>query len=96
MSETPQSDDPCACDGVLEDIDSFLDHELTDERSAAIREHLATCVTCQSEYDVEQEVKSLVARCCGGQHAPPQVHARVRARLRVLRISWSSRDVTSD
>lgn len=95
MSETSQSGSPCACDDVLADMDSYLDKELADDRAAAIRQHLLDCSSCASEYKVEHEVKILVARGCA-QHAPPQVHARVRARLRFLGVNCSDREIRED
>lgn len=76
-------------------MDSYLDHELTDERIVTIREHLLDCSTCLSEYSVEREVKVLVARGCA-EHAPPQVHARVRARLRVLGVNCADHEYRTD
>ena len=35
-----------------------------------IRHHLDECAPCLREYGIEQEVKALVARCCGNETAP--------------------------
>jgi anti-sigma factor (TIGR02949 family) len=73
------------CEHVLERIYEFLDHELDDASGDAIRKHLVDCEPCLDRYDVEQAVKSLVNRCCGGDQAPEQLRIRVLAQLTVAR-----------
>ena len=54
------------CREVLAEVYFYLDLESTDERRDLIRHHLDECSPCLREYGIEQEVKALVARCCGG------------------------------
>ena len=49
-----------------------------------IRHHLDECSPCLREYGIEQEVKALVARCCGGEKAPEALRERLRAKLNEL------------
>jgi len=69
------------CGEILNEVYLFLDLECSDERRGAIREHLDSCSHCLQEYGIEQEVKALVARCCGDETAPPALRARLRAKL---------------
>jgi mycothiol system anti-sigma-R factor len=82
MSQTagpgPTKDD---CTHALEQMYSFLDHELDTASSDAIREHLAACEPCLEAFDVEQAVKMLVHRRCGGDVAPSHLRAKVIASI---------------
>ena len=72
------------CAEVLENLFLFLDHEMEDASYAEIKEHLDECSPCLREYGIEQEVKALVARCCGQEKAPQEMLARLRAKLSEL------------
>ena len=72
------------CREVLEEVYFYLDLEATDERRELIRRHLDECSPCLREYGIEQEVKLLVARCCGGETAPLELRQRLRMRLAEL------------
>ena len=69
------------CANMLERVYQFLDHELDTASSDEIREHLAACEPCLDRYDVEQAVKTLVNRSCGGDVAPDHLRAKVLTRL---------------
>ena len=73
------------CEDVLERVYEFLDHELDDASGDAIRQHLVDCEPCMDHFDVEQAVKALVNRCCGGDQAPDHLRAKVLAQLTVAR-----------
>ena len=62
----------------------YLDLECTDDRRLLIRDHLEECSPCLREYGIEQEVKALVARCCGAEVAPVELKQRLRLRLAEL------------
>lgn len=70
------------CGEVLAEVYLYLDGEMTDARTERIRHHLDECSPCLRKYGVEQEVRSLVARCCGNEVAPDQLRAKVLGRLR--------------
>lgn len=72
------------CAEVLAEVYLYLDLECSDGRRDVIRKHLEECSPCLREYGVEQEVKALVARCCGGEQAPSQLRERLRLRLSEL------------
>jgi mycothiol system anti-sigma-R factor len=77
------------CRQVLDEVYLFLDLECSDERRDVINTHLDECSPCLREYGIEQEVKALVNRCCGGDRAPSELRERLRARLAALVIETS-------
>jgi mycothiol system anti-sigma-R factor len=70
---------------VLDEVYLYLDLECADQRRDLIRHHLDECSPCLREYGIEQEVKALVARCCGNETAPAELLARLRSKLTELR-----------
>lgn len=74
------------CFDVLSVVYGFLDGELDDASRSGIREHLDECAPCLRQYGIEQEVKALVARCCGSDRAPDDLRLKVVSRIREVRI----------
>ncbi|NUT36036.1 MAG: mycothiol system anti-sigma-R factor [Hamadaea sp.] len=72
------------CKDVLGEVYLYLDLECSDERRDRIKLHLDECSPCLREYGIEQEVKALVARCCGAERAPEELRQRLRAKLSEL------------
>lgn len=72
------------CKDVLDEVYLYLDLECSDDRRRLIKQHLDECSPCLREYGIEQEVKALVARCCGAEKAPEELKARLRAKLSEL------------
>jgi len=75
------------CQHVLARVYEFLDHELDTASGDAIRAHLVECEPCLEAFDVEQAVKSLVNRRCGGDKAPTQLRAKIVMQMSVTRRS---------
>lgn len=69
------------CSQILSEVYLYLDLECSDDRRTVIRSHLDECSPCLREYGIEQDVKVLVARCCGNDRAPIELRERLRARL---------------
>ena len=69
------------CREVLSEVYLYLDLECDDSRREVISVHLDECSPCLREYGIEQEVKALVARCCGDETAPASLRERLRAKL---------------
>ena len=84
------------CRDVLEEVYLYLDLECTDDRRMVIREHLDECSPCLREYGIEQEVKALVARCCGSELAPAELKARLRLKLAELVVNADTRELRPD
>ena len=74
------------CDEVLQAVYAYIDGEMTAEDHHVIREHLDECSPCLRQYGIEQEVKALVARCCGSEVAPAELRAKVVSRLAQVRV----------
>jgi mycothiol system anti-sigma-R factor len=84
------------CREVLEEVYLYLDGEIDPERKALIRQHLDECSPCLRQFGVEQEVKLLVARRCGGDRAPESVRLSVLSRLRAVQVQWSTSEFRAD
>ena len=74
------------CDDVLRDVYLYLDDETDDALRNRIRQHLDGCAPCLRHFGLEQDVRSLVARCCGGDQAPRSLHERIRVRITEISI----------
>ncbi|MEH1123553.1 mycothiol system anti-sigma-R factor [Micromonospora sp. CPCC 206061] len=84
------------CRDVLAQVYLYLDLECADDRRDLIRQHLDECSPCLREYGIEQEVKALVARCCGDERAPSELRDRLRVRLSELVFEADSREYLPD
>jgi len=69
------------CKDVLDEVYLYLDLECSDDQRQVIKQHLDECSPCLREYGIEQEVKALVARCCGDETAPQELRERLRSKL---------------
>jgi mycothiol system anti-sigma-R factor len=84
------------CREVLAEVYLYLDLECSDGRRLLIRDHLDECSPCLREYGIEQEVKALVARCCGAETAPLELKQRLRLRLAELVFEADSREYLAE
>ena len=84
------------CRDVLAEVYLYLDLECDDTRRDVIRTHLDECSPCLREYGIEQEVKALVARCCGSETAPPGLRDRLRAKLSELVFESESHELFAE
>ena len=84
------------CHEVLEDVYMYLDSECDQVSKSKIKQHLHECTPCLQEYGIEQEVKALVNRHCGGELAPDGLRERLKAKLReVVTIEATSIEVSA-
>jgi mycothiol system anti-sigma-R factor len=74
------------CSEVIRRVYLYLDGEIDDAARSDVREHLDECGPCLREYGIEQEVKALVARCCGNDTAPDDLKERLRVKLAEVRV----------
>ena len=67
------------CREVIDEVYLYLDGEIDTIAARLIRDHLDECAPCLRQFGIEQEVKLLVARCCGSDRAPEALRIRVLA-----------------
>jgi mycothiol system anti-sigma-R factor len=77
------------CDDVLRDLYLYLDDESDDDLRNRIRQHLDGCAPCLKQYGLEQCVRALVTRSCGGDHAPDTLRSKIRLRITEMTIETS-------
>ncbi|GEL20757.1 mycothiol system anti-sigma-R factor [Pseudonocardia asaccharolytica] len=70
------------CAEVLAEVWLFLDHECDQTRRDLLARHLEECGPCLAEYGIEEKLKALLARKCGGEHAPSGLKQRLREQIR--------------
>ncbi|WP_199432448.1 mycothiol system anti-sigma-R factor [Qaidamihabitans albus] len=70
------------CEEALAEIYLLLDKECSPERDAELRKHIEDCPPCLEEYGIDEQLKQLLARKCGGEHAPADLKSRLRASIR--------------
>lgn len=74
------------CREVLAQLGLFLDNECDHERRDLLRRHLEDCAPCLAEFGLEGHLKALLARKCGGDHAPDALKQRLRQSIREIMI----------
>ncbi len=70
------------CKEVLAEVWLFLDHECDQGRRELLRKHLDECSPCLAEYGIEEKLKELLARKCGGEQAPTTLRSRLSEQIR--------------
>jgi mycothiol system anti-sigma-R factor len=85
------------CSEVLAEVWLFLDNECDHTRRALLEQHLNECSPCLAEYGIDEHLKALLARKCGGEHAPESLKDRLRASIRktVIEQGGVSVEITS-
>jgi mycothiol system anti-sigma-R factor len=85
------------CSEVVAEVYLLLDHECQPEHEALLRKHLDDCPPCLEEYGIDEHLKQLLARKCGGDQAPAELKERLRETIRKKVEERSSRisEVTS-
>ncbi|MGW5052919.1 mycothiol system anti-sigma-R factor [Actinokineospora sp. NPDC004072] len=73
---------------MLNEVWLFLDHECDPNRRAALQQHLDECSPCLEEYGLEEHLKLLLARKCGGDSTTAEFRERLRASIRATVIEY--------
>ncbi len=73
--------DRFTCEEVFARLDDYLDRELTADEMRLVREHLATCAACASEYRFEAGVLEGVKEKLHRLAVPADLMARISARI---------------
>ena len=72
------------CSEVIAEVWLFLDNECNRERRELLQRHLEECGSCLEEYGLEEHLKELLARKCGGDHAPDTLKQRLRQSIQEI------------
>jgi mycothiol system anti-sigma-R factor len=64
------------CSEVVERLWEYIDEELADPDSAAVRAHLDACARCFPQYDFQRAYREFL-RCTGDQPVPAELRQRV-------------------
>jgi mycothiol system anti-sigma-R factor len=70
------------CSQVLAEVWLLLDGECSGNERQKLEQHLDECGPCLEQYGLEEHLKELLARKCGGEHAPDGLKAKLRASIR--------------
>ncbi|GAA4665421.1 MULTISPECIES: mycothiol system anti-sigma-R factor [Amycolatopsis] len=81
-SEPESGKDEVKCEEALAEIYLLLDRECSPERDAELRRHIEDCPPCLEEYGIDEAIKQLLARKCGGDLAPAELKQKLRASFR--------------
>jgi len=78
----PQDEYELDCSAVIADVWLMLDGECDDTTRERLQHHLDTCGSCLEAYGIEEKVKSLLSRKCGGERAPDTLRDRLKIEIR--------------
>ncbi len=70
------------CEAVMQQLWDYLDAELSPDRMAAIRSHLAVCARCYPQYEFERSFLTALDRAQQEHSDPAGLRDRVAAALR--------------
>jgi mycothiol system anti-sigma-R factor len=78
------------CSDVLAEVWLFLDQECDPSRRQKLEQHLGECSPCLEEYGIDEHLKELLARKCGGDHASAEFKQRLRTSIREVVLEHTS------
>lgn len=81
------------CSAVIADVWLMLDNECDHATRTRLQRHIEDCGSCLAAYGIEEKVKSLVSRKCGGEHAPDGLRERLRVQLTMTTIVTTTTDL---
>jgi mycothiol system anti-sigma-R factor len=82
------------CSQVLAEVWLLLDGECSSAERNKLEQHLDECGPCLERYGIEEHLKELLARKCGGEHAPDTLKAKLRASIRQVVVSEGDGRIT--
>jgi mycothiol system anti-sigma-R factor len=65
------------CKKTLQELDTFLDDELSAETRSQIHAHLDSCVDCLQTFEFHAELKTVIRRKCSNDEIPAGLLARI-------------------
>ncbi|MGW6730316.1 mycothiol system anti-sigma-R factor [Nocardia sp. NPDC055029] len=69
------------CTAVLADVWLMLDGECDEATRDRLQEHMDHCSPCIEAYGIEEKLKGLLSRKCGGEHAPESLRDRLKLEI---------------
>ena len=81
---------------MLAQVWLYLDHECECERRELLRRHLDECSPCLAQYGLDEQLKELLARKCGGDQAPETLRRRLRDSIRTVMLEQAEVTVERD
>jgi mycothiol system anti-sigma-R factor len=66
------------CRDCLQNLDTYVDRELTDDELSEVKRHLSDCPPCEDHYLLKASLKRLVKVCCDEGHAPEHLRSKLR------------------
>jgi mycothiol system anti-sigma-R factor len=66
------------CSECLENLDVYVDRQLTDAELEEVKRHLAHCPPCEDHYQLKASLKRLVKVCCDQGTAPEHLRSKLR------------------
>ncbi|MGL4304813.1 MAG: mycothiol system anti-sigma-R factor [Mycobacteriaceae bacterium] len=70
------------CSAVLADVWLMLDNECDEHSRARLQRHMENCGPCFESYGLEEKIKHLISRKCGGEQAPEGLRERLTIEIR--------------
>ncbi len=70
------------CSAVIADVWLVLDNECDQASRERLQHHLDSCGSCLEAYGIEEQIKSLLSRKCGGERAPETLRQRLTIEIR--------------
>ncbi|WP_182348982.1 mycothiol system anti-sigma-R factor [Tomitella gaofuii] len=74
--------DELDCSAVIADVWLFLDDECDQATRARVKRHMESCPSCLATFGIEEKLKYLLERKCGGEHAPEGLRRRLSLEIR--------------
>lgn len=82
LEHNPMGGNGGNCGEVLAEVWLFLDQECDPDRRRFLQRHIDDCAPCLAEYGIDEKLKALLARKCGGEAAPESLKDRLRTQIR--------------
>jgi mycothiol system anti-sigma-R factor len=73
------------CRETLEELEQFLDGELLPTQRDHVLAHLEKCIECYHAFDLQAEIKQLIAIKCADEPLPPGLLDRIKQSLADVR-----------
>ncbi|TSD97327.1 mycothiol system anti-sigma-R factor [Skermania sp. ID1734] len=70
------------CSAVIADVWLVLDNECDHATRQRLQQHLDKCGSCLERYGIEEQIKQLLSRKCGGDRAPERLRQRLTLQIR--------------